>query len=371
MAMINTVERLISARLQTVEFSPTDGLFLEFYMGAGQRRWARLNTSVELFEVKPALQSRPITKPLTLFLRSHFVGHALDRIEEIPSGDVRLYFPKERHIEIKQEAGGVQVRAWAEGKSVMLKMGSVGGGHDSKKKETGEPTLQKQLAKLQRALKKVEQELASKRDQMWSRVGEWLLAAQTLDGAPAEFVEYLDFTQSFAWNINHCFEKSKQIKAKVVGTQKRRDEIAKQIVEINAGNKTLHSKKENLLVHAKSQGRTFPVGGHLFFVGKSAEDNLRILRAAKPWHLWFHLKDYPGSHGILQINKGERVSESMLHEAAQFLLKAQFGDKASRHAGDKFDILVAECRYVRPIRGDRLGRVNYSQARTIIHKQKC
>ena len=352
-----------------MEFSPADGLLLEFYLGAGHRRWVRLNKSVELYDVKPNLQLRSVTKPLTLFLRSHFVGHALDGIEELPGGDMRLYFPKNRHVEIKQE-GGMQIQAWAESKSVTLRLDSIDP-RESKRAPAGEPLLQKQLAKLQRALKKVDEELASKRDQMWSRAGEWLLVAQTLEGSPAEFADYLDFAQSLAWNINRCFEKSKQIKAKVGGTQKRRDEIAKQIAEIGAGHKTVQSKKENLLVHAKSHGRTFAVGEHLFFVGKSAEDNLRLLRAAKPWHLWFHLKDYPGSHGILQINKGERVSESMLHEAAQFLLKAQFGDKASRHAGDKFDILVAECRYVRPIRGDRLGRVNYSQARTIIHKQKC
>ncbi len=367
-----------SARLQGADYSPTAGLLLEFYIGRGERRWLILNpansTPIELTESKPNIRGAAVTKPLTLFLRSHFKGHALLGVEHV-AGGVRLRFPMDREIVARPAFHEFEIDALAEGKSVRMHLAATAANN-----EKSEPGLTKRIEKLERALKKVDQELANKRDQIWQRAGEWLLTAQTVDDAPEEFVDCLDAQQTFSWNLNHCFEKAKQIRAKIGGTQSRRDEIAKQLNELTArtakGEPTAgesrvapqNEKKDNLLARAGSRGRTFDVGNHLFFIGKSADDNLRLLRAAKAWHLWFHLKDYPGSFGILQINKSEQIADSSLHAAAERLLKTQFGDRASRRRGDKFDILVAECRYVRPIKGDRAGRVNYTHARTLIHQ---
>ena len=47
------------------------------------------------------------------------------------------------------------------------------------------------------------------------------------------------------------------------------------------------------------------------------------------------------------------------------MLNEQFGLRAEDLRGQMFDILVAECRHVRPIKGDKVGRVNYTNERVL------
>ena len=109
------------------------------------------------------------------------------------------------------------------------------------------------------------------------------------------------------------------------------------------------------------KGRTKTLAsGHSIFVGKNAADNLKILRAASSWDYWLHLKDYPGAHAILRRNKKEKLTQAQFHEAAMLLVQEHLKKKASELTGEVFDVLLTEVRFVRPIKGDKLGRVNYT-----------
>lgn len=103
-------------------------------------------------------------------------------------------------------------------------------------------------------------------------------------------------------------------------------------------------------------------------VGRSAAENLQILRDAQPWDLWLHLKDLPSAHGIVRRNRGQTVSDEKLKLAMHFVLKMT--PKVARHlqSGDRVEGIVAECRFVSPLKGDHLGRVTVRESRTLIFK---
>ena len=100
-------------------------------------------------------------------------------------------------------------------------------------------------------------------------------------------------------------------------------------------------------------------------VGKSAKDNHNLLREAAPFDIWLHLRDFPSSHGIIRKNKNYEVSAEELDLAIQFLLKQNFGHKWEQYQGQKFEVIVVEKRYVKPIKGDAVGRVNYHSEKTL------
>src|SRR6185312_17055747 len=103
----------------------------------------------------------------------------------------------------------------------------------------------------------------------------------------------------------------------------------------------------------EAHGRTLHLSEDLTAVmGKSAADNIKILRRARAWDLWFHLRDFPSSHAVLFRNKGAKVSDSTMFQVAAWFVRQHFGSKAAGHVGEKFDIIVTECRFVRPIKGD-------------------
>ena len=100
-------------------------------------------------------------------------------------------------------------------------------------------------------------------------------------------------------------------------------------------------------------------------MGKSAQDNLQLLRQAKAWDLWIHLKDYPSAYAIMQKAKEQKVSDSAITQASQWLVKESLKNKKNL-AGVKLSVVITECRHVRPIKGDRLGRVTYHHARELL-----
>jgi predicted ribosome quality control (RQC) complex YloA/Tae2 family protein len=84
--------------------------------------------------------------------------------------------------------------------------------------------------------------------------------------------------------------------------------------------------------------------------------------------LWFHLRDQPSAHGILHRNKNQKISDATLHQAAHELIAATFGSKAKNQSGQKIEVVVADCRHVKPIKGDRHGRVTYAEGRHFVHQ---
>ncbi|NJL25746.1 MAG: hypothetical protein HC902_11610 [Calothrix sp. SM1_5_4] len=57
-----------------------------------------------------------------------------------------------------------------------------------------------------------------------------------------------------------------------------------------------------------------------------------------------------------------------MQQVFAWFVKNHLGNKYSQSAGERFHVLVAECRHVRPIKGDKLGRVTYRDERVLIYR---
>lgn len=377
------------------------------------------------------LKLRDEKKPIVLFLKANVLGAHLIRIEANPAlGRVLiLHFSNGSSCELRLFPRGPNVIVQSQGKSIALhkpteikplltqrdellnfsptlvekstqwltewkirhqKLVLTTGVKLSKEKalsaqqeESAKPTKNTQLKKIEKAIQSIERDLKEKRAENWQEAGEWLKAHQSLN-VPFELAAFIDAKKSFSYNLARCFEKSKELQKKIAGAEARIAELQKQILRQDSGSRPgnqfqphsenqaedLHEQTEEktLLRGAAARGRTFQLsGGAIFYVGKSAEDNLRILRKAKPWYYWLHLRDEPSAHGILTRNKNQKISQSILHEAAHCLLTKTYGERQKDYYGQKFAMLVAECRFVRPIKGDRIGRVHYSSETSFLH----
>lgn len=224
-----------------------------------------------------------------------------------------------------------------------------------------EKQRQRDLEKKRKALDEIERQLAKNEAALWAQRGEDLKA-----GAG----EMIDPAHSRAWNMEQAFAKAKQLRAKREGTEERQVLLKNEIAALESTTfekaqleKRSSAKPVDLLHRAEARGRKLALDGDLVaFMGKSAADNLALLRKARAWDLWMHLRDYPGAHAILHRQRDQKVSDLDLRKVAQWLAKESLGAKAQR-LGQKLEVVMAECRFVRPIKGDKLGRVKYQQER--------
>lgn len=238
-----------------------------------------------------------------------------------------------------------------------------------------------EIEKRKKIVAKIRLEIDKKLEAPWWQLGEWLKVHQSLS-VPTEWAKFIDQEKTLAENIGRCFRKAKETQIKLLGTQERLTQILGEIRELESGNlgSLLEEKNRPLSRPLDGKGtgkrnikepgnerirvRKRRIGNRwLAYVGRSAKDNLSLLRKARAWDLWLHLRDFPGSFCIIHRNKEEVVPDDFLKVAAQWMAQETFGAKASERRGEKLSVAVAECRYVRPIKADTLGRVTYKNAR--------
>lgn len=400
---------LAGARLQKVYSSPKD-LVMEFY-GAGREFWLwwDLNPAqpmVVLLHTKPRALPK-IKKPLALFLHSHGVNRHLVRAErpEALGRLLRIYLGgAESEL---QECCLIEGRLFPHGQNLLARDGDkevwwkkpqplpesifeeeidpgrspqeladqwLGARSEVAGKRVApdqEKKLKRELARLERAVTKVKQDLGKNREKTWRQLGEWLSANQSLE-VPSQWQTLVDSKESFAWNLERCFKKAKDLEAKRSGTEERLSQLEGELAVLRKDGVQALSSKSGGVAPMKRGGkldaktRKLELDGKFeAYVGRSAKDNLNLLRQARAWDLWLHLRDYPGSHCIIRRNKNEAVPEAALERAAQWVAKATFGRKAEQKQGEKLTVLYAECRHVQPIKGDKMGRVTFRNESTI------
>ncbi len=335
-------------------------------------------------------------KPIELFWKSHFKENKLVEIlrDEALGRVIRFYFEEnqQKFLEIVLVPGRVNVSFCDEKKNISaFKPKSLGYKFDknltitesvrdnvdflnfwqeenlSKKTAQGESKDRKRdLKKKEKGLKKVEESLYVLKQDFWGKAGAWINSKQSFENLPQEYIQYIDQQQSLSWNINNCYSRSKKDKDKILGTLERIETLKSEIESIKSGKVQIKKSKEiSLLKKAELKGKTYEVGGKRLFIGRSGGDNLKLLRRAKPWYIWIHIKDYPGAHGILEIEKkSEQVKSVVIEEAARRVVE----NSLPKGASGKFDCLYAECRYVRPIKGAKSGQVTYSHEKVIVIK---
>lgn len=241
----------------------------------------------------------------------------------------------------------------------------------------------KTLTKKRVALEKVRAEIAMRETSPHGKIGEYIKAAQSLD-VPREWREFIDPDQSLAKNIERLFTEAKTNARKIAGTRARAKVLEAEIAKLETLNSedALSGRSKSglrrasafqvkppgadLLHQAGARGRTFTVADDLLlFIGKNANENLSILRKAQPFDLWMHLRERPGAHAILRRTRGRKVTDEELRKAGVFVAEQTMKRRANELKGEAFDLLVVECRYVRPIKGDKLGRVHYTNDRVL------
>lgn len=407
--VISTLKPLLGGRLQEIQTSDSD-LVLGFYTPKGVL-WLWVDLNAVRPNLLPWTQLPLVLKnhksPLNLFLRAHFRDRVFRSIERQESdgrvillsfgkeedqlqielrlfphgrnvlaraGDKKIAWQKPKELtESSNENSRGPIRTLEELREEWLKArgGKAGGG--AKPVKDVKARLEAELEKKRKAEQKVIEELARKRDTPWKAAGNWLKTHQSLD-VPKEFEPFVDKRRKLSWNIEQCFNKARENEGKLFGTEKRLEILRNEIA-------TLQEKLKAPIVNAEPERLAAPrpvIEGHArtlklsdeltVMAGKNAQDNMQLLRKARAWDWWFHLRDLPSSHAILFRNKNAAVSDKNVQQILDWYVRQVLGPKFKQHADEKFEILIAECRHVKPIKGDKLGRVTYHFERVVTYR---
>lgn len=211
----------------------------------------------------------------------------------------------------------------------------------------------------------------------WSEIGDHLKTYGMKNLKP-EWAQYLDATQSVSKNIQNSFAKAKAAKVKIVGAEKRLNIVQAELKDLEdiseaafqtylkkASSRQAQKQKNTRVVEGRFRKLMLEDVNLTCYMGKSAKDNMDLLRKAKAWDFWMHLKDYPSAHAIIHRQKEQNVSDASFIKVGSWLLKESLNGKQLMK-GAKYAVVFVECRHVRPIKGDKLGRVTYHEAREIL-----
>ncbi len=235
----------------------------------------------------------------------------------------------------------------------------------------------KDLEKKQKAMALLDQQIQTPLVQVYRKIGEHL-KVEGFKNLPVEYTQHIDFEHKVSWNIEKLFEKSKALVAKAAGAQKRKLVLQQEIDLISDLSESKFAQELERLNFKKSQTlQRKPTDGQLrknvldpekniiCWMGKNAQENMKLLRSSKPWDLWIHLKDYPSAYAIVQRNKDQKISDQSLIQSATWLAQESFKSKKNVD-GLKLAVVIVECRHVKPIKGDKLGRVTYHHPRELL-----
>ncbi len=375
-------------------------LLLRFY--PGQDVWVVVDLQkpspmVMSFPKKFPLALKKEKKPLQLFLNARFVGQTLQEVEVLHQfGRVVVLRFSQGELELRLIPRQTNAIARTEGKSlswdkvIELKPTEAIGEFEcrgltvlreewladrrniSQTKSDPVAAYEKQKAKAlikkRKAAEEIEALLAENKELRYRALGDELKLRQSMD-VSEEHRSLLQTDLSMAENMTAAFAKAKSLRDKREGTLARLNQVREDIQRLEAETYADVAKQRGApkkAVPAKLQRgdlklRKRELGdGLTAFMGKSAQDNLNLLRKARAWDFWLHLRDYPSAHAILFREKHQAVSPEHFRQVGAWLVAESLS--ASQQMGD-FDLLICESRFVRPIKGDKLGRVNYSNER--------
>lgn len=165
------------------------------------------------------------------------------------------------------------------------------------------------------------------------------------------------------------FKKGKALIAKKVGMTQRLRILESEIesLSLNLNSPKPPASKHNTSISGKVavETRKLEVDKSLsLYMGKNAKDNVQLLKSSQPYELWFHLKDYPSAYAITRRNKSTPVDHAELVKMSTWFAKECFKNKKEK-SPTHIEVIYTECRFVKLLKGDRLGRVTYTNTKTI------
>lgn len=389
--VIDVCQALVGSRLQEI-MSDEKNLGLGFYHH-DRVLWVWFDLSATDPMMIPLVQAPFKIKrknPLSLFLHAHFKSHRLLSVQRHAEYgrvvELLLGSPEDpRRIEVRLFRTQANAVAYSEDKKISLRpLKNLEKFNEDKIERTtrtvndivddwltryhGKTTSQqpkdkvevtavdKQKKKLLLAIDKVKEEIEKKKHSPYRKLGEWLLENQSLR-VPEDWKLLIDGKKTLSWNIEHAFKQAKSIEAKLSGTKERL-----KLLEDNLKNfDSLALEKSKVKTESKSvqpegfRGRTFKLDDLRAVAGKSAQDNLKLLRQARAWDYWLHAKDRPGTHVIVYRDRQRKISGSEWKAILDWFAQIYWAQKTPH----PIEVLCAECRNVKPIKGDKLGRVTF------------
>ena len=337
--------------------------------------------------------------PLALFVKSHFLGLRLLKVElqENISG-LLFQFEQDKNLtffcsypNIYASSGGKSI-FWAKPMErppdLFFRSEEVRTVHEifdqykeiqeniSKKSSAEDKSLKllsRKRKRIIRAQKQIQEDLKQLKSLNWKSVAEDLVEKRHLP-TEQKGKSLLDFSKSFTWNLNNCYYQHKKTKTRIEGRQKRLTELNKQLMDLQENPQKYidveMSRQKQIMVAKKafkgsSSFKTILLeDGLTLIIGKNAEDNLKVLRQARPWHFWFHLKGRPCAHAILIKERTQKVPQETLRRIGRRYVE-QVLHKVSDLRGQEW--IVTEVRYVRALKG-KTGRVTYKNEMFFVYK---
>jgi predicted ribosome quality control (RQC) complex YloA/Tae2 family protein len=404
--------KIISAQLQEV-YHFESGVVLGFY--AQKTFWLVIDLSttpmILLYENdRPPVVKSQKPKPVTLFINSHFKNRPLAEIKyQTEWGRRALFYFSELnsgfYIEVILIPNHSNIIVYSEGKKLSWAKQqdidfSIPGDKSSDIEEFRSPAVlkeewqskfnsktsvvkdekkvwqlkaQKDIAKKQSAILKIQESIGGQKEELYYQIGEFL-KYNPLSELPSEWVSFVDSKKTKDWNRENVFQKAKNFEKKKIGANLRIEKIKQEIEQLEKSSyeESLKKAKHNISA-IKSQTldlRKLELSQQaIAYMGKNAQSNMDLLKQSQSWDIWFHLKDYPSSFVIVRKNKNYKLTNDDLTKVIDWFIKESLGNKKDI-AILSFDIIYTECRFVRPIKGDKIGRVNYSQEKNFRWKMK-
>lgn len=403
---------LEGAQLQRV-WAFEGNLFLGFH-GWGKTTWIALDLELAkpqliLLPQEPPKKFRK-PKPLSLFLNAHAVGrvckaihrrtsqgrvvdfvfgsdpatnleirlvpHAVNAIAK--AGDSTLSWNKPRDLPSEELVGlshspvsltvDERSRIWCEDKLGYRSKDTRPSQSPDDTKPSRPAVEDSRLKALEKSLRLAREDEDRLKKHKWREAGEWLKSVGELSRPiPTEWSEWVDPKLSFSKNLEVCFRRYRDQERKIEKCQTRIVDLVQQrdrhLEKVAAGTASEAETPASLLSRkpSKSEAKTRRINlaeDLILYVGRSATDNLLLLREAQPWDLWFHLRDFPGAYGIVRRNKSRTLNDKEKTEAAIAVARTSLQSQRALADGDIFEIVIAECRKVRPIKGAP-GQVTY------------
>lgn len=237
--------------------------------------------------------------------------------------------------------------------------------------------VQKRIDKLNKVVHQIQSEPNEGDIQHWHRLGEYL-KIYGFDKLSEVELKRLK-TRHLATEIDYCFEMARKQLAKSAGRQERLAELQGQVARLEEALaqpddksifKILNAEldQKNLRTANNSKSKNAPVAkyrthvsaqGFEIRIGRSGEENLKLLRNSASWFLWLHVRDQTGSFGIIPREKKQSVPPADLKELAVHLVRSSLPQKQRSMARGRYEILCTECRFIQPVKGAKVGLVTY------------
>ena len=176
----------------------------------------------------------------------------------------------------------------------------------------------------------------------------------------------LDPAKTLLQNMERFFQNIKKAKNGIENSGKRLETLSEELERLAISDE-LPAEPKSVLKQPKKQNvhicyhEFHSAKGRVFLVGKEASDNDELtFKVALPHDLWFHAKDYHGSHVIMRMKKGEEPKYEDILTACKLAI---LYSKAKK--GGCGEVWYTARKNVTKHKGMAAGLVNFKNAKSV------